>query len=283
MAELLQQTKAESLGVDAALIAAHGAVSEPVARTMAEGAIARSRANVSVAVTGMAGPPAARRKAGGRTVVVRLVGRRRDAHRQLYFVTAAPFGWRQWRMRCRRWPPCCSHRVDAGPPNYHRAAPEPHARRQRPDGIAASTTPSRRSTATPWPPATPRTPRSATRRFRCAAGARSAACGRCCAATDKGADVWKLTYRDVQADATRGAHWDAHYRFSATGPARRQPHRRRLHPSRPTASFAARHSASPSGPGRARRWARPACCWAGRRCCAGRCAPRRPPTWRAGW
>nr|WP_162569877.1 nuclear transport factor 2 family protein [Variovorax sp. SRS16] len=34
----------------------------------------------------------------------------------------------------------------------------------------------------------------------------------------KGADVWQLSYRDVQADATGGqAHWDAHYRFSATG------------------------------------------------------------------
>ncbi|MFM9424188.1 ketosteroid isomerase-like protein [Variovorax sp. GrIS 2.14] len=40
-----------------------------------------------------------------------------------------------------------------------------------------------------------------------------------CAGTQaKGADVWKLTYRDVAADDTSGkAHWDAHYRFSATG------------------------------------------------------------------
>lgn len=40
----------------------------------------------------------------------------------------------------------------------------------------------------------------------------------CTATQAKGADVWKLTYRDVKADATTGqAHWDAHYRFSATG------------------------------------------------------------------
>ncbi len=40
----------------------------------------------------------------------------------------------------------------------------------------------------------------------------------CTATQAKGADVWKLTYRDVQADAAKGqAHWDAHYRFSATG------------------------------------------------------------------
>lgn len=48
--------KTELLGVSAALIEAHGAVSEPVARAMAEGALAHSKAQVSVAVTGIAGP-----------------------------------------------------------------------------------------------------------------------------------------------------------------------------------------------------------------------------------
>ncbi|MDY0106306.1 MAG: CinA family protein [Giesbergeria sp.] len=48
--------KAELLGVDATLIAQHGAVSEPVARAMAEGALSHSQAQVSVAVTGVAGP-----------------------------------------------------------------------------------------------------------------------------------------------------------------------------------------------------------------------------------
>ena len=48
--------KTELLGVDAALIAAHGAVSEEVVRAMVAGAIARSRAQVAVAVTGVAGP-----------------------------------------------------------------------------------------------------------------------------------------------------------------------------------------------------------------------------------
>jgi len=50
------EAKSEMLGVDAALIEAHGAVSEPVARAMAEGAVARSRAQAAVAVTGVAGP-----------------------------------------------------------------------------------------------------------------------------------------------------------------------------------------------------------------------------------
>ncbi|RIX79936.1 CinA family protein [Acidovorax cavernicola] len=49
--------KTEMLGVDAALIEAHGAVSEPVARAMAEGAIAHGApARAAVAVTGVAGP-----------------------------------------------------------------------------------------------------------------------------------------------------------------------------------------------------------------------------------
>jgi nicotinamide-nucleotide amidase len=48
--------KAQMLGVDPALIDTHGAVSEPVARAMAEGALARSAAQVAVAVTGVAGP-----------------------------------------------------------------------------------------------------------------------------------------------------------------------------------------------------------------------------------
>ena len=48
--------KSELLGVDAALIAQHGAVSEAVARAMAEGALARAPVQLAVAVTGIAGP-----------------------------------------------------------------------------------------------------------------------------------------------------------------------------------------------------------------------------------
>ena len=48
--------KTDMLGVDSALIAQHGAVSEPVARAMAFGAIRHSQAQISVAVTGVAGP-----------------------------------------------------------------------------------------------------------------------------------------------------------------------------------------------------------------------------------
>jgi nicotinamide-nucleotide amidase len=50
------EAKTDMLGVDSALIDTHGAVSEVVARAMAFGAVRHSRAQVSVAVTGVAGP-----------------------------------------------------------------------------------------------------------------------------------------------------------------------------------------------------------------------------------
>jgi nicotinamide-nucleotide amidase len=48
--------KQEMLGVSARTLAAHGAVSEQTAREMAVGALAHSRAQVALAVTGIAGP-----------------------------------------------------------------------------------------------------------------------------------------------------------------------------------------------------------------------------------
>ena len=48
--------KHELLGVPRELIAQHGAVSQPVAAAMAEGALRHARTQVSVAVTGVAGP-----------------------------------------------------------------------------------------------------------------------------------------------------------------------------------------------------------------------------------
>lgn len=48
--------KQEMLGVSARTLAAHGAVSEQTAREMAAGALAHSRAQVAVAITGIAGP-----------------------------------------------------------------------------------------------------------------------------------------------------------------------------------------------------------------------------------
>ena len=58
--------KQEMLGVDAATLEAVGAVSEEVAREMAEGALARSQAQRAVAVTGIAGPGGSEFKPEGR-------------------------------------------------------------------------------------------------------------------------------------------------------------------------------------------------------------------------
>ena len=50
------EAKTRDLGVPAKLIDAEGAVSDAVVRAMAEGALARTGANVSIAVSGIAGP-----------------------------------------------------------------------------------------------------------------------------------------------------------------------------------------------------------------------------------
>ena len=50
------ESKEELLGVPAATIATHGAVSEETARAMATGALERSRAGMALAITGIAGP-----------------------------------------------------------------------------------------------------------------------------------------------------------------------------------------------------------------------------------
>lgn len=58
--------KTEMLGVPPGLIDEHGAVSEPVARAMAEGARKRSGSTLAVAVTGIAGPGGSAYKPEGR-------------------------------------------------------------------------------------------------------------------------------------------------------------------------------------------------------------------------
>ena len=50
------EAKVELLGVAGELLERFGAVSEPVARAMAQGAVQRSRASASVSITGVAGP-----------------------------------------------------------------------------------------------------------------------------------------------------------------------------------------------------------------------------------
>ncbi len=59
-------SKTEMLGVRPATLAAEGAVSEAVAGEMATGALARSQADVAVAITGIAGPGGSEFKPEGR-------------------------------------------------------------------------------------------------------------------------------------------------------------------------------------------------------------------------
>jgi len=69
--------KVADLGVPAAMIEAHGAVSEPVALAMAEGVRARLSADVGVAVTGIAGPDggSAEKPVGTVVIAVAVIGR----------------------------------------------------------------------------------------------------------------------------------------------------------------------------------------------------------------
>lgn len=59
------EAKTELVGVPPELFARVGAVSEEVARTMAEGGIARSRADIAVGITGVAGPGQSENKPAG--------------------------------------------------------------------------------------------------------------------------------------------------------------------------------------------------------------------------
>jgi len=80
--------KVDLLGVPPAVIDAHGAVSEAVARAMAEGARARTGADLAVAITGIAGPGGSEFKPEGRV----CFGLARAAGTQVQTVEFGPLG-----------------------------------------------------------------------------------------------------------------------------------------------------------------------------------------------
>lgn len=78
--------KERLLGVPAELLAAHGAVSEPVARAMAEGCLEQARSDHALALTGIAGPTGGSPEKPVGTVFIALASRRQPAEvRKLYF------------------------------------------------------------------------------------------------------------------------------------------------------------------------------------------------------
>lgn len=96
------QSKMDLLGVPLDILAAHGAVSPQVALAMAEGALANSYANMSVAVTGIAGPDggteekpvglvyiAAKRQGGETKVVEQRFGKKKRGMIRLLTVKCA--------------------------------------------------------------------------------------------------------------------------------------------------------------------------------------------------
>ncbi|MGZ8283034.1 MAG: CinA family protein [Allosphingosinicella sp.] len=90
-----EEAKTEMLGVPAELIAGHGAVSRAVAIAMAEGALARSSANITLAVTGFA-------DSGDEPGLVHFAcarAGRKTAHREEHF---GPIGRGATRVGCMR-------------------------------------------------------------------------------------------------------------------------------------------------------------------------------------
>ena len=80
------RAKIEWLGVSAELIATHGAVSEPVARAMAEGMRSRAATKVGIGVTGIAGPGGGTAQKPVGTVVIAVLVAETESLRTFRFI-----------------------------------------------------------------------------------------------------------------------------------------------------------------------------------------------------
>ena len=98
-------SKHELLGVGLDVLHFHGAVSQPVARAMAEGALEAAHADVAVAVTGFAGPGAPGEEPGLVHFAVSRKGRP-TIHREEHF---GDIGRGAVRLKCLR---CCLEMLD---------------------------------------------------------------------------------------------------------------------------------------------------------------------------
>src|SRR5450432_996845 len=81
------EAKISTLGVAPGAIAEHGAVSETVARAMADGALAKSKASFALATTGIAGPGGGSEAKPVGTAYIALAGDGRTVVRHLFFPT----------------------------------------------------------------------------------------------------------------------------------------------------------------------------------------------------
>ena len=113
------EAKVELLGVDPALIERHGAVSEPVAEAMADGALGRFGADTAVAVTGIAGPDGGTEEKPVGTVCwsVRLADGSRHRARPCACPATGPTSAsarQPWRCTCCGGPaPCAARRTES--------------------------------------------------------------------------------------------------------------------------------------------------------------------------